>query len=44
VLWFLADKLVDWMHGAETKVNVDQFEDEVAVTAAHEALPESRTP
>jgi POT family proton-dependent oligopeptide transporter len=44
VLWFLADKLVDWMHGAETKVNVDQVQDEVAVTAAHEALPETRTP
>ena len=44
VLWFLADKLVDWMHGAESKVNVDHVEDEVAVTAAHEALPETRTP
>jgi hypothetical protein len=32
------------MHGAESKVNVDKIEDEVAVTAAHEALPETRTP
>ncbi|MEJ2513929.1 MAG: peptide MFS transporter [Gammaproteobacteria bacterium] len=43
VLFFMADKLVDWMHGAEGKLPKDNvLEDEVGVTAAHEAMPEQR--
>ncbi len=44
VLWFLADRLVSWMHGAETRVNEDHtVGDQVEVTATHEVLPENRT-
>ena len=43
VLYFLADRLVDWMHGAEGKLpRQTALEDEVGVTGAHEALPENR--
>lgn len=40
VLYFMADKLVDWMHGAETKHSSEAqaLEDEIAVTAEHEAI------
>jgi proton-dependent oligopeptide transporter, POT family len=42
-LWLIADRLVDWMHGAERRINVDHTaEDQVAVTATHEALPDQR--
>jgi POT family proton-dependent oligopeptide transporter len=43
VLFFLADRLVDWMHGAEGKLPRETaLEDEVGVTGAHEVLPENR--
>jgi POT family proton-dependent oligopeptide transporter len=43
VLYFMADKLVDWMHGAEGKLPKQTvFEDEVGVTGTHEAMPEQR--
>jgi POT family proton-dependent oligopeptide transporter len=42
ILYFMADKLVDWMHGAETKLHTrreeELLEQEMAVTAAHEAI------
>ncbi|MBY6186849.1 peptide MFS transporter [Marinobacter hydrocarbonoclasticus] len=44
ILYFMADKLVDWMHGAEgphTKSEEKALEEEVAVTADHEAMPRS---
>lgn len=39
VLYFMADKLVDWMHGAENKHHseAEALEDEIAVTGEHEA-------
>jgi len=44
VLFFMADRLVTWMHGAEDRINVDHtVDDQVVVTAAHEALSEPRT-
>ncbi|MBY6018271.1 peptide MFS transporter [Ferrimonas balearica] len=44
ILYFMADKLVDWMHGAEgpqQKSEDKALEEEVAVTADHEAMPRS---
>ncbi|NMH65587.1 peptide MFS transporter [Shewanella salipaludis] len=40
ILYFMADKLVDWMHGAETKEHTEAevLEEEIAVTAEHEAI------
>jgi len=40
ILYFMADKLVDWMHGAETKHHseAEALEDEIAVTGEHEAI------
>jgi POT family proton-dependent oligopeptide transporter len=42
ILYFMADKLVDWMHGAETKLHTrreeELLEQEMAVTATHEAI------
>jgi proton-dependent oligopeptide transporter, POT family len=43
LLWLLADRLVTWMHGAESQVNVDHTAaDQVVVVATHEAIPEGR--
>jgi POT family proton-dependent oligopeptide transporter len=43
ILFFLADRLVDWMHGAEGRAKKpDALEDEVAVTGHHEVIPEQR--
>ncbi|GAA4876986.1 peptide MFS transporter [Ferrimonas pelagia] len=42
ILFFMANKLVDWMHGAEdshTKDELEALEEEVAVTGEHEAMP-----
>ncbi len=42
--WLLADRLVTWMHGAESKINVDHtVGDQVVVTATHEAIPAERS-
>ena len=42
ILYFMADKLVDWMHGAEDGVHdhttAEAIEEELAVTAEHEAI------
>ncbi|WKE66779.1 peptide MFS transporter [Gallaecimonas kandeliae] len=38
-LWLLADRLIDWMHGAESKAH--NVEAEIAVTADHEAMRKS---
>ncbi|MGB0894778.1 MAG: peptide MFS transporter [Parashewanella sp.] len=42
ILYFMSDKLVDWMHGAESDDHVhtqsEAIEEEYAVTAEHEAL------
>ncbi|MCL1077674.1 MFS transporter [Parashewanella spongiae] len=42
ILYFMADKLVDWMHGAESSNHehtaTEAFEEEIAVTAEHEAI------
>ena len=41
VLFFMSDKLVDWMHGAESKSNQTEeqaLEQEIAITAEHEAM------
>jgi len=40
ILYFMSDKLVDWMHGAETKNETEEqaLEEEIAITAEHEAL------
>ncbi|USD38657.1 MULTISPECIES: peptide MFS transporter [Ferrimonas] len=41
ILYFMADKLVDWMHGAEDahpKSEEEALEEEVAVTADHEGI------
>lgn len=40
ILYFMADKLVDWMHGAEGHVHNEEeaLEEEIAVTAEHEAM------
>ena len=41
ILYFMADKLVDWMHGAEENISHDENEkldEEVAVTAEHEGI------
>ncbi|MBR9727298.1 peptide MFS transporter [Shewanella intestini] len=40
ILYFMADKLVDWMHGAEghTESEEKALEEEMAVTAEHEAI------
>lgn len=46
LLWLLSDKLVDWMHGAEDSKPQDfesKVEEEIAVTATHEGVSESRT-
>lgn len=43
-LYFLADWLVSWMHGAEERINLDHtVDDQVVVTATHEALPDTRS-
>lgn len=43
ILFFLADRLVDWMHGAEGRIHKPtSVEDEVGVTGTHEVLPEHR--
>lgn len=42
-LYFMADWLVTWMHGAEDRINIDHtVADQVVVTAAREALPDTR--
>lgn len=42
LLYFMADKLVDWMHGAESKIHdhseEEALEQEIAVTGEHEAI------
>ncbi|MDF0533006.1 peptide MFS transporter [Shewanella sp. A32] len=42
ILHFMADKLVDWMHGAETNLHTrreeEVLEQELAVTATHEVI------
>ena len=41
ILYFMADKLVDWMHGAESKTHhteEEALEEEIAVTGEHEAM------
>jgi POT family proton-dependent oligopeptide transporter len=40
ILYFMADKLVDWMHGAEDgrHTEAEALEEEIAVTAEHEAI------
>ncbi|WP_025821624.1 peptide MFS transporter [Shewanella marina] len=40
ILYFMADKLVDWMHGAESKAHTEDevLMEEIAVTAEHEAI------
>ncbi|WP_028110635.1 peptide MFS transporter [Ferrimonas futtsuensis] len=41
LLYFISDKLVDWMHGAEDshpKTEEEALEEEVAVTAEHEGI------
>ncbi|GGE70171.1 peptide MFS transporter [Shewanella carassii] len=42
ILYFMADKLVDWMHGAENKIHdhseEEALEQEIAVTGDHEAI------
>jgi len=40
VLYLMADKLVDWMHGAEGPHHNEEeaLEEEIAVTAEHEGL------
>ena len=41
ILYFMADKLVDWMHGAEDSTHHTEeqaLEEEIAVTAEHEAI------
>lgn len=44
ILYFMADKLVDWMHGAEDKPKTEEeaLEAEIAVTAEHEAITVKR--
>ncbi|MCC4832621.1 peptide MFS transporter [Shewanella sp. 1_MG-2023] len=43
ILYFLADKLVDWMHGAEghNETEEEALAEEIAVTAEHEAIKPS---
>ncbi|WOT06278.1 peptide MFS transporter [Shewanella youngdeokensis] len=40
ILYFMADKLVTWMHGAEDHAETEEqaLEEEIAVTAEHEAI------
>lgn len=40
ILYFMADKLVDWMHGAEGHAETEEeaLEQEIAVTADHEEI------
>ena len=40
ILYFMADKLVDWMHGAEGHAETEEeaLEQEIAVTAEHEGI------
>ncbi|WP_025822585.1 peptide MFS transporter [Shewanella marina] len=39
ILYFMADKLVDWMHGAENKAHHNEpLNEEIEVTAEHEAI------
>lgn len=40
ILYFMSDKLVDWMHGAEGHNETEEqaLEEEIAVTAEHEAI------
>ncbi|WP_341501659.1 peptide MFS transporter [Gallaecimonas sp. GXIMD4217] len=38
ILYLMSDKLIDWMHGAESKEH-HHPEEEVAVTGEHEAMP-----
>ncbi|QDE30535.1 MULTISPECIES: peptide MFS transporter [Shewanella] len=40
ILYLMSDKLVDWMHGAESKHDTEEqaLEDELSVTADHEAI------
>ena len=41
ILYFMADKLVDWMHGAEDSTHHTEeqaLEEEIAVTAEHEVI------
>jgi|TARA_R110000851_G_scaffold44082_2_gene108563 POT family proton-dependent oligopeptide transporter len=40
ILYFMSNKLVDWMHGAETKNETEEqaLEEEIGVTADHEAI------
>ncbi|WP_153913883.1 peptide MFS transporter [Shewanella sp. TC10] len=43
ILYFMADKLVDWMHGAEghNETEEEALAEEIAVTAEHEAIKPS---
>ncbi|KPZ69877.1 MULTISPECIES: peptide MFS transporter [Shewanella] len=43
ILYFMADKLVDWMHGAEghNESEEEALAEEIAVTAEHEAIKPS---
>lgn len=41
ILYFMADKLVDWMHGAEGNIHPSEeevLESEIAITGEHEAI------
>jgi POT family proton-dependent oligopeptide transporter len=40
ILYFMADKLVSWMHGAEGHAETEEqaLDEEMAVTAEHEAI------
>ncbi len=43
ILYLLADKLVDWMHGAEgpsPHTQKEAVEEEIGVTASHEVMPD----
>ncbi|MGW8368125.1 MAG: peptide MFS transporter [Gammaproteobacteria bacterium] len=40
VMWLMAGRLVDWMHGAEGKMARAATDEEIGVTGAHEAMPE----
>jgi len=46
ILFFMADKLVHWMHGAEGKTagsTREAIKEEIAVTGAHEVAPQGHT-
>jgi POT family proton-dependent oligopeptide transporter len=46
LLFLMSDKLIDWMHGAEghhTKDEEQALEEELQITASHEAMPETKS-